>query len=66
MPDREMTFDEHRQRHIELHRALDELIADFICHGRAGENLPSETTLDKLMRWSHQQTIRPADPRVHW
>lgn len=51
----EALAEKHRQRHIELHRELDELVADWIQHtGR----LPSRTTVMELIKWSHQQTIR--------
>ena len=53
-----MTPAEHKQRHLTLHRALDELIADFIIHT---EKLPSKTTVMELMQWSHQQTIQPSE-----
>lgn len=52
----EMTKDEHIVRHKELHKSLDELIADFINNT---QKLPSQTTLIELMRWSNQQTIDP-------
>ena len=52
-----LTHDEHRQRHVELHKALDELIADFLFHVR--RKLPDDTTIMELMIWSHQQTIEP-------
>lgn len=51
-----MTTEEHKQRHIELHRALDELAADFINH--TGK-LPSTTTIMELVRWSYRQTQNP-------
>lgn len=51
-----MTHEEHRERHIELHHYLDELIADFIKHT---EKLPSRTSLMELMDWAYQQTINP-------
>ena len=47
---------QHKQRHIKLHRSLDELLADFFLHTKG---LPSTTTLMELMRWSHEQTICP-------
>lgn len=56
-----MTPKEHKQRHIKLHRALDELIVDFINHP---QNLPSKTTVIELLRWSHQQTIRPVEEGI--
>ena len=51
-----MTPEEHKQRHIELHTALDELIADFITHTN---KLPSKSSIMELMEWSHQQTLEP-------
>jgi len=55
-----MTEQEHIERHEELHRMLDELIADFIQH--TGK-LPSQTSILELMEWSHRQTIKPDDYR---
>lgn len=51
-----MTLDEHIARHKELHRSLDELIADFITHNNC--NL-SNTTLMDFMEWSYLQTKSP-------
>lgn len=51
-----LTPEQHKQRHVELHRALDELVADFITH--TGK-LPSKSTLIELMEWSHKQTQEP-------
>lgn len=48
----------HLVRHVFLHCALDELIADFIAHT---DKLPSNTTLRELMEWSHKQTIEPEE-----
>jgi len=53
-----MTPEEHRTRHAELHRALDELTADWI--GSTG-SLPSKSTVLDLIQWSHAQTLQP-DP----
>jgi hypothetical protein len=52
-----MKESEHRKKHIELHNNLDELIDDAI---RYGGLLPSQTTILDLMRWSHDQTIKPS------
>jgi hypothetical protein len=55
-----MKNEEHKNRHIELHKAFDELFADFIrCH-------PEETQFTnkpilELMNWSYQQTITPTE-----
>lgn len=51
----------HKQRHIELHAALDELVADWISHT---ESLPSASTVLELMRWSYGQTLNPTEPKV--
>ena len=53
-----MTPEEHKVRHIELHRKFDELLADFISH--TGKT-PSNTTLREFMEWSYQQTIEPTE-----
>ena len=47
---------EHIIKHKELHKAFDELMADFISHTT---KLPSNTNLMELARWSHQQTVKP-------
>ena len=51
-----MDNDEHKHRHIELHRNLDELITDFISNSKASI---SKTTLIELIEWSHKQTVEP-------
>lgn len=51
---------EHIARHEFLHKALDELCADFI--DRTG-NLLSDTTVMDLMSWSSLQTITPSVSR---
>lgn len=51
-----MTEKDHIKRHIELHQSLDELMADAIKYGGL---LPSQATILDLMRWSHNQTIKP-------
>ena len=53
-----MTPEEHKQRHIELHRSLDELVADFIRHTTL---FPSKTTLLDFMAWSAAQTKDPKE-----
>ncbi len=47
-----MTPAEHLKKHKELHRALDELLTDFIQHT---EKLPSKTTLMEFLQWSGNQ-----------
>ena len=55
-----MNPEAHKQRHIELHKSLDELLADFIGHT---ERLPSKTRLKEFLAWSHQQTINPTEAK---
>ena len=55
-----MTPEEHRQEHIRLHKAFDELTADFLTHT---EKLPSKTTVMELIKWSFQETIKPTERR---
>jgi len=50
-----MTLGEHKIRHIELHKALDELFADFIRHG----NGRTGNTIMDLIMWSFKQTENP-------
>jgi len=44
------------EKHRLLHAALDELVADFLCHT---ERLPSTTSVLDLMRWSNRQAQDP-------
>lgn len=53
-----LTPEQHKQRHVELHRYLDELVADFITHT---DRLPSQTPLTDLMQWSYEQTQSPTE-----
>ena len=55
-----LTLDEHRARHLELHRALDELIADAIRCKR--DFWPDTATVNSLLQWSHKQTTDPDEP----
>jgi hypothetical protein len=55
---KKMNQEKHRQRHIELHKALDELLGDFINHTNTGVlNLK----IEELMRWSYNQTKNPTE-----
>lgn len=51
-----MTDKKHQLRHQELHKAFDELLADFIGNTK---RLPSKTTIMEFMEWSYQQTVNP-------
>lgn len=54
-----MTPEVHSERHAELHRCFDELLADFLaCTGK----LPSKTMILDLMKWSHEQIENPTPP----
>ena len=53
-----ITKEEHLERHKELHRELDELLADYVYHTK---KLFSESTIMELMEWSHQQTQNPTE-----
>lgn len=46
----------HIRCHVRLHRALDNLVADWI--GKTGR-LPSKSSVLRLMEWSHKQTRDP-------
>ncbi len=56
-----MTKEEHIARHKELHRELDELIADMIGHTK---ETPSKTSVMRLMQWSYLQTKDPTEKEV--
>ena len=49
-------FEEHRQKHVELHHSLDILVADWIDQTKS---MPSNSTIMELMKWSHEQTHSP-------
>ena len=51
-----LPLEEHKQRHIELHKALDELVADYIA---CTQKTLGETTAMELIKWSWNQTINP-------
>ena len=48
--------EEHIECHIKLHKALDELVGDWITHTN---NMPSSSTVFALMKWSFEQTKNP-------
>ena len=57
-----MDFEEHRQRHVELHKALDELVADFIRHNSHITRF-LDVPMSTLISWSHSQTISPTEEK---
>lgn len=57
-----MTFtkEQHKKRHILLHRMLDELLTDFI---RDTGKMPSGCKIGELMKWSFEQTKKPSEEK---
>ena len=55
-----LTKEEHKKRHIELHKYFDELFADFIQHHPKKSGF-LDTTLKEFMEWSYQQTLNPTE-----
>ena len=57
-----LTAEEHKQRHVELHRALDELFADYFSHGhdfdKDGPKL-TQIPIITLIKWSNKQAQGP-------
>ena len=51
-----MDKQEHKLIHLYLHKALDELMADYLVH--TGKFL-SKTTVMELAKWSYDQTKNP-------
>jgi hypothetical protein len=54
-----MDTEEHKQRHIELHQAFDELLAGFIT---ATNEPPLNRPIKDLVEWSYKQTQEPDHP----
>ena len=55
-----MTREQHKARHVELHRALDELLADYLTHHPDAR--PSTMPLVDLLKWSNEQQTNPTEP----
>lgn len=53
-----MTNEEHIKRHKELHKSLDELVADYIDHT---DSTLSETNLMDFVQWSARETENPTE-----
>jgi hypothetical protein len=54
-----LTKEEHIKKHVELHKALDELVADMIMC--IPGFLPSNASLMYAMKWSHEQLTNPTE-----
>lgn len=52
MSETQLSPEEHRTRHVELHRMLDELVLEQM-HGSIHDEI------FQLMNWSYQQTRQP-------
>ena len=48
---------EHQRRHKDLHRAFDELLADWLAHNPRSSSI--HDPILSLMEWSHRQTLKP-------
>lgn len=57
-----MTPEEHKQRHIELREALDELVSDWISHNPKKQL--SKASMLEFMHWAMEQTWDPT-PDAH-
>jgi hypothetical protein len=57
---KQMTHQEHRERHKILHHHLDELFADYIDHHPEEHNF-TQMPLIKLIQWSYEQTWHPTE-----
>jgi hypothetical protein len=60
MADEKLTPEAHKARHVLLHKALDELVADWINHHPQGTAL-QQTSIMTLIQWSHTQTVNPTE-----
>ncbi len=57
-----MKPEEHKQRHVELHKSLDELFADYIIH-HPDESNYSGMVLQQFIRWSYEQSKNPTEEK---
>ena len=53
-----MTKAEHKRRHEQLHRSLDELFADYVYHHPV-VGIYLDIPYKKLLEWSFEQTKNP-------
>jgi hypothetical protein len=53
-----ITWEEHRDRHIKLHKHMDELFADYINH-HANDVSFTEMPIINLIKWSSDQCVDP-------
>ena len=55
---KKLTKIQHKKRHIELHKVLDELFADYIRH-HPGQTRFTGMQLRELLKWAFEQTENP-------
>ena len=56
-----MTKEEHKARHVELHKALDELFADWIDQAPPERTNFLDSPIGELLEWSFKQTQDPTE-----
>lgn len=54
--------DGHRDRHVFLQRALDELVQDYLQHHPDAIDTIASLTVEQLLVWATQQTAHPTEP----
>ena len=57
---KKLTKEQHRGIHIKLHKAIDELFADYIQHHPAQTNFIQMQVID-LITWAYEQTKNPTE-----
>jgi hypothetical protein len=57
----DLSYEEHKARHIFLHENLDELFADFIQHHPQQHGF-LERPIRELLEWSCEQKNNPTEP----
>lgn len=53
-----MTPEEHKEIHIQLHKSLDQLLADYITHVKDSS---IDDSIYTLLKWSYEQTLNPSE-----
>lgn len=61
-PHRFDALEAHRDHHYALHLSFSELVRDYLIHHPG--KLLTHVSVDALVRWSYQQTIRPVDGKA--
>jgi hypothetical protein len=64
-----LTPHQHQALHIELHHALDQLLACYIAEnwkGTIGQRASIHNQILDLMQWAHQKTMKPSPMPENW